>query len=152
MKKIQVLVDSFEPFRERFPIWSKICIKVDDLCFPDKAWIDATSSILVIWIDNLIKVLNGSTNTVDLFFLDADCSMKIVSTSLHKVCMFLYSSGERIATLEEVDMLYFTRQVLSASSKFMQQYQQFCYSQQVQEVSDAAARLRRQLRNSTLSK
>lgn len=143
MIRMQVIVDSFEEFRENYPLWSKIYIKVGEYYFPEKEWTDATSSVLVTWAEQIISMMNDGTRMVELFFMDGNYSIRLIPISATESSVHLIGPNGLIISFNEVDVFYFARQVLSACGKLSKQYQTFYNAQQLQEVSSVAEQLRR---------
>lgn len=74
MNRIQLHIKSLEintaPSNCVWPIWGDIFVEVNGHFFPDKNWSDAVSSILDMWLPNLISFMCGKNKECELYFMD----------------------------------------------------------------------------------
>lgn len=146
MEKMQIVVSDFEKLNAQYPIWSIICLKFKDRSFPSEKWTDATSSILVIWINAILPLIYGAKNEVQLSFLDGDYSIRIKSYNEKEVFISCIDPNHQTVLHAQIGLKYFCRQMLSATSKLAQHFSDHMQSQQVFEVCAAAEKLRAALR------
>ena len=120
MAKVRIIIDDLSPRREQFSLWSIIYVKVNETCFPDDAWSDATSSVLVIWNTNTYKLLCGCAKYCELPFMDGDFEIKLTATEKRLAQMSLCQDENEIEHFDDVDLLYFVRQLIAASTKVLE--------------------------------
>lgn len=145
--KMQVIIEQFEPYHERCPLWSILFVKIDEVCFPGKHWRDATSSVLSIWLDNIDKLLSGMTKSVYLPFMDGDYSLELTWQSQNQASVRFRGSNNIIMLEQEIDLQYFGRQILSAVGKMKKEYAAHLETYQLRELSKLAEKLRVTLKN-----
>lgn len=69
MFKIVTERSSFEV--NKYSIYGKIHIEISHHIFPDAEWTDIVSSVLSLWADSLLILLDeGGDDTVDFYFMD----------------------------------------------------------------------------------
>ncbi len=71
-----------------YSLWGEIYVEVDGRCFPGEEWYDIASSILDMWLQNLIELLRGKKRQ-RLYFMDGPYWM---DAALHgDVCELSFS-------------------------------------------------------------
>lgn len=40
----------------------ELFLEIDGIIFPDKGWVDIVSSVLIMWADNIISMLQSNSN------------------------------------------------------------------------------------------
>ncbi len=142
MQKMQVIVEQCEPYRERYALWSVLYVKIDETCFPYESWLDATSAVLCIWLENMNKLLSGLRESVSLPFMDDDYSFSL-TRSAHNCAVVRCYGPKNITVLEqEIDIFYFGRQLLSAVGKIEKYYVANLNTPQLKELSNLADKFR----------
>lgn len=143
MIKVRIIVGEFEAFQEHLSLWSLIYLQTDEFFFPSEVWTDATSSILVMWAENVSSILLGSSKSVELMFMDGDYTVVMEAISHVEGRMQFLGPNGQMGVLCDIDLVYFARQVLSACAKLSHHYQAFQNSHQLQELLNAADSLRK---------
>ena len=112
---MRLVVSDFEKYRDGFPLWSTIYLQTGERCYPCEGWVDATSAILEMWINDIIGLINGTEKSKYLHFMDGDYVMQLIKHSGTAIVVkFFDQKGEVIAGT--VDLLFFALQLLSADS------------------------------------
>lgn len=134
LQTMQIILDEFEPFQSKLALWSVIYVKIGETCFPGNQWQDATSSVLQMWIDEMIRLLYGGVDSIDLPFMDGDYCIRLVRQDTKQAIVSFIAPCEQIVLTEVVDLIYFARQLLSAASKIQNFYSAFRSSKQLQQL------------------
>ena len=146
MNKMRLVISEIEQYRRPFPVWSVIYVILSDKTFPDDTWWDASSSLLTYWSLSLIRLLCNSQTTCDLPFMDGDYEIRLTKLDEKKANAVFLASDEKIILSEEIDLLFFVRQILRAIEKIKQATEaSILSSQELQEMSVAASKLRTML-------
>ena len=117
MDKLQLLVRDFEKYRDGFPLWSIMYVKINNSCFPDDQWWDATSSVLEMWASTLVAFAQGYEDSCILDFMDGDYAIRLERLDTECIKAEFQKSGNTISRFDSIDLLHFIRQVLSATEK-----------------------------------
>ena len=149
MEKMVLKIHDFYEFRDRFPLWSIIHIEVSNEYFPDDQWWDATSSVLEIWMDNLISFIYGSIDFCTLDFLDGDYSINLHKKTQWEAVAICLAPNDKVIVSESIDLLYFARQVLSAVEKIKIFYSEYKNSNIIKSLSNKANLLRHAIKACT---
>ena len=142
MEKMQLVVLDFYEYRETFPLWSIVFVKVNDQCFPDSEWWDATSDLLEMWITNVCGLLCGSREMCTLDFLDGDYSIKLTVEEAPGALVECLNPQGKIVLTERIDLFYFARQILAAVGKLTSHYSNNLNARNIQCLIREADRLR----------
>lgn len=118
MTKVRVIIDNLL-LEESAPntIVSVLYIGNADICFPSHKWIELSSSVLDMWLSTLADFLVSSKVYAVLHFMDGPYSLRITRTSENRFQLEMIDIHNTIAVLEAIDIMYFCRQVLSASER-----------------------------------
>lgn len=116
---MRLIVSDFSPHQYSYPLWSVIYVKIADVCFPDDKWWDATSSVIDMWIGSVYSLLCGSIDRCSLSFMDGDYTIDIVRTEKHIMRVTWFHGNTKVAYFEEVDLLYFVRQLLAVTTQIL---------------------------------
>lgn len=147
MKKMQIFIQDFDTYKDNYPLWSTIYVKVDDEYFPDRQWWDATSDVLQMWIRNITRLISGSTDNCVLFFMDGDYSIKLTVVEPRKVFAEYIGPWKKLIFDETIDLFHFARQILSAFEKMRIFYSSHLDSRIIQNLSHDAMKLRTALKD-----
>ena len=146
MEKMQIVVRDFEELKELFPAWSVVYVRIKDTAFPSEQWTDATSSVLVMWMNAAYRMVCGITNEILLPFMDGEYSIKMVLFS-EEVALVSCIAPNNISVINtQVGLKYFCRQMIAAASKLTRHYSNSIQSEQILEVCATAEKLRAALR------
>ena len=145
MDKLQVIVDRFEDSNGPSAIWSILCVSIGNRHFPDKAWYDATSSVLTMWLSQAKLLVQGSSLEETLYFMDGDYRL-LLRTANQRAAKLCWIAGKSVVFCGEVDLLYFARQLLAAVGKMQQHFRDKKELQPIQEISQAADQLRKEIK------
>lgn len=139
---MKLIVESFDDSSSPFPIWSVVYVQVEDISFPCQQWYDATTSILVMWINAVSKLIAGTESEVILNFMDGDYSIRLVTNDGKRAAAFFYGPDSQIVSHNTIDLRYFGRQILSAVGKLRKHTSTLSEHRAVQEVITEAEVLR----------
>lgn len=113
---MRLIVSEFDAFSSKFPLWSKIYVTLGEVAFPSTNWFDATSSVLEMWMDQVIGLICGTTTHAQLHFMDGAYYIDIVAHSSERATVRCIDSlGVEVAH-DDINLLQFGRQLLSAVS------------------------------------
>lgn len=140
-EKVRIVIDSFDPYRENFALWSRLYVEIGEDCFPCASWTDATSSVLSMWLHSINRYLLGNTDTVTLPFMDGDYAMQLEALP-NGEALLRCTNGDAVTTEQEIDVLYFARQLLAAVGKIEKQYEAHTDTPQIRELLSLANNLR----------
>lgn len=146
MEKVQIVVRDFDTYREIFPLGSVYYIQIGIESFPSDCWTDLTTSVMSMWAENLSKMLLGIDSQITLFFMDGDYSIGLQKNEQSCAVMYCYGPNNIVMHKAYVDLLYFSRQLISAANVLLMNYSAYLDSQQLQEVISAIATLRESLK------
>lgn len=142
MNKMKLIVENFEEPLSPFPIWSVVYVQVGNVSFPCQQWYDATTSILVMWINIISKLIAGVENEVTLNFMDGDYSIRLESHDGKQAVASFQEPDPQKVTHHTIDLIYFGRQLLAAVGKLKEHTSAFSECRAVQEVIAEAEVLR----------
>lgn len=140
--KIKIVLDETEPYQERYALWSILFVQVDDICFPSQQWYDATSAVLSIWLQEIIRLIGGSSNCVRLPFMDGDYEISLARLDHENFSAKFLKSETLILWEGEPDVYYFARQLLSVVGRLRAYYASNSASPQMKELSSFSDKLR----------
>lgn len=146
MEKMQIVVNDFEKLKAPYPIWSVVYVRTKDMAFPSERWTDATSSILVIWMNAACRLACGIANEIQLPFMDGDYFIKVEKIRNEVAFASCIAPNNNIEIYTQIDLMYFYRQMISAASKLKRHYPDHMQSYHILEVCAAADQLRAALR------
>lgn len=150
-EKMQIILDDMERYQESYALWSVLFVRVKDICFPSHRWYDATSAVLSIWQQEIIRLISGSADCVRLPFMDGDYEI-VLTRSDHEIVSAKLLMPDALAVWEgELDFIYFSRQLLSAVGKLRAYYSNNLDSPQMRELSSLADRLRITMKEATVN-
>ena len=146
MDKLHLVVLDFENYRKGFPLWSVIYVKIDDKCFPDDQWWDATSSILEMWANNLASFLCECEDSCTLDFMDGDYTIRIERTASKHIKATFKKTSSIVLCCDSIDLVYFIRQILSAAERLKNSTTEIKNSRMIERLSYEVDKLRMMLR------
>lgn len=101
-------------------IWGKIFIQINDSYFPDTQWWDAVSSILDMWIVELIEYIHNKSPECCLYFMDGPFMVKLSNiNNSGYVLVSCKKESETILSNTTVPLSAFIDGVLTATNKFL---------------------------------
>ena len=142
MEKMRICVEEFDTYKDPFPLWSIIYICYGTSCFPSDQWWDATSAILEIWIYNVCRLLSGEASRCELNFMDGEYAVELTMATRYEASIVLHDEDSVKPLDGNVDILYFARQLLSASEKTLIAYQGEVGQPASQRLASASDKLR----------
>ena len=134
MKKMKLVVEHLEEPSGLLPIWSVVYVQVENVSFPSQHWYDATTSILVMWINSVSRLIARAESEATLNFMDGDYSIKLESHDGKQATASFQEPDKKIATHITIDLLYFGRQLLAAVGKLKEHTSAYLECRAVQEV------------------
>lgn len=120
MEKLQVIIDNIEEPKGDYPVWGRIYIKCEETTFPSEVWYDAASSILTMWLQNAGKLILQASNYECFCFMDGDYSIRVSSIDGVSACADFITPSGQTYSINDIDLRYFCRQLLSAAAKVEQ--------------------------------
>lgn len=98
-----------------------IYVEADGIFFPDSSWFDLPAGVLDIWSQTLSRYLTGLQQKAVLPFMDGDDALQLIrQDSGDNLIQFL--AGRTVQWEGLVDLLYFSRQILRASSLVLSRF------------------------------
>ena len=148
--RIRIVLDDIETCQSKFPLWSILYVQVEDISFPDQQWFDATTSVLSLWFPRIASLLVGSTDWVQLPFMDGDYSIEL--KLLKPGCVFaqFVRPKHQIVWEGEADLRYFAKQLLSAEGKMRVFFADKQNNPQIEELDILAEFLRTVVRKTSV--
>ena len=147
MKKMRLVVSDFEDYHDTFPIWSKIYVEVDGIFFPDFEWWDATSSILEMWIENVIDLMNGYFDSCVLYFMDGDYSIKLTRKNNDEAVAVCIAPQSKLVISSNITLSSLGHQLLLAGEKIINVYSDQLETSFVNNLSNKVNKLRNIIEN-----
>lgn len=87
--------DTYE-WNER-SLYGELFIKIYDITFPDKDWIDIISSVLNMWTDNIISLLKSNLNREEEFhFMDGPYYFVVTSKKNELIKITLFEKNKQV--------------------------------------------------------
>lgn len=142
LAKVKIIVNEMEPYREKYALWSILFVQVDDVCFPSQQWNDATSAVLSVWVQEMIRLITGVTDQVRLPFMDGDFEVVLNRLEQENISSKFIKSESIVMWEDNLDIRYFARQLLSATSKLEVYYAKNFDSYQMKQLTSGSNQLR----------
>lgn len=116
MEKMQIIVSDFDSYKPPFSLWSIFYVQCGEACFPEHEHWDLTTTLLEMWLDNMCGLLFGVSTQCTLPFMNGDYSIQLILSGIHSVKVIWMKNKKAKGVFDEIDLLYFVRQLLSAAS------------------------------------
>jgi len=127
-----------------FPIWGTMCVEYDAYCFPGVEWHDAVSSLLDMWLSEIIQFINTDSDRCELDFMDGPFVIYLNREPKNCVCVSLIKRPAEEYRKFSVPLKLFVKELLKCVNLFVDK----CNAQSIQFVKTNT--FRRILENSFL--
>lgn len=142
MQKVQIILDPCTIVITKGIVSSSFYLQLTPIEFPCQSWVDLSSSILEMWLYSINKHLLGLEEKTILYFMDGEFSVELERiNSRMSLARFVEPNGY-IRHSESIDIIYFSRQILSATSKIIAYCSNFPTIRGVNNLFDLSSTLR----------
>ncbi len=102
-------------------VFGDFYIEINDILFPNKGWSDIISSILNMWIDNIIKLLQGDLKTrVEFDFMDGPYYFEATCGNNDLLDIYLFSRDIKVNDAPyEISFYNFISEIISITSSML---------------------------------
>lgn len=153
MEKVRVVVDEktleLTPLRR---VAGVIYVQLCERSFPSQCWYDLCASILSMWLLCVKRFLLGLDEITKLYFMSGDYTLTLIRQRNQQPLMRLTEPNDVCVMESEIDIQYFARQILAASSKIANHFPQHQDIRNIQEITEQANALRNALQTVSLKK
>lgn len=147
MEKVRVIVDEktleLTPLRR---VAGVIYVQLCERSFPSQCWYDLCASILSMWLLCVNRFLLGLDEITKLYFMSGDYTLMLIRQRNQQPLMRLTEPNDVCVMESEIDIQYFAKQILAASSKITNHFPQYQDIRNIQEITEQVDALRRTLR------
>jgi len=123
-----------------------IYVQLCERSFPSQCWYDLCASILSMWLLCVNRFLSGLDEITKLYFMSGDYTLTLIRQRNQQPLMRLTEPKDVCVMESEIDIQYFARQILAASSKIISHFPQCQGIRNIQEITERADALRSTLR------
>ena len=113
-----------------FPIWGTICVECDGFYFPGEEWHDAVSSLLDMWLSEIIQYVNTGCDCCELDFMDGPFVICLNRLPEDYVCVSLIKRPGEVHRKFSVSLKNFVKELLNCVNLFVDE----CKAQSMQFV------------------
>lgn len=128
MSMIQLHIKSLEintaPTNCVWPIWGEIFVEVNGHFFPNEDWYDAVSSILDMWLPNLIDFMRAKNKQCELYFMDGPHRIRLDWGHSQEVNLSMFSDDKENATTT-CDINEFINSIVSCVDYFCEHCREY---------------------------
>lgn len=102
-----------------FPIWGTICVDCDEFYFPGEEWQDAVSSLLDMWLSEIIQYVNTGCDRCELDFMDGPFAIYLNRGSKDNVCVTLIKRPDEVYSEFSTSLQAFAKELLNCVNLFV---------------------------------
>ena len=100
-------------------IWGEINIRIDGTCYPSDVWYDCISSILDMWMDEIVGLICNKTKQCNLYFMDGPYVLQVTLISKNSTLFSFQANGERVHECMTNGLSDFVNDMLNCVMKFL---------------------------------
>lgn len=146
MEKVQIVVDEETlELTSLQRIAGVIYVQLCEHSFPSQCWYDLCASILSMWLLCVNRYLLGLDKMTKLYFMGGDYALTLIRQCNQHPLMRLMEPNEVCVMESEIDIQYFAKQILAASSKIINHFPQHQGIRNIREIAELADALRNTL-------
>lgn len=105
---------------ETSSIWGEIHVQINGFCFPDAEWYDVLSSLLDMWLFEILDFIYNKKTQCMLYFMDGPYAIQIQTSPDNQIFLLHYEHGDGTFVNTTVNSYDFLCSFLNCANLFIE--------------------------------